>query len=284
MKRLLGFLLALAALGGAFVWGFATERYRIFPMPLIHRAAVRFGLRWNNVPVLDSTSPALAALKNVPYLSGSVDPNPKAIGVLVNERGGVAPGLNFFSTLGRGDAFLRGQRRQAALALVAVAGALARRAETGHRLRVTRIVFPNGDVLAFVDGLGVVKLDKDSKLLWKHDALAHHDAFVADDGTIYALVHVKRAVPAISDRHPSLLDDVRGAVAGGRAAPGDLRLRRHPEPRRTRSSCRGPPGSSLDARTPMPVDVLHTNHVEVYDGRLAAPFAALSPRQPARCP
>jgi hypothetical protein len=56
---------------------------------------------------------------------------------------------------------------------------------------------PNGDVLAVFQargdtpyGYGLVKLDKDSKLLWRYDDAhgnVHHDVDVGDDGTIYAL-------------------------------------------------------------------------------------------------
>ena len=89
MKRFFAAGLAVLLFGVAFVWGFATDRFRIFPMPLIHRVAVAFGRRWNNAAELSSPSPALAALKSVPYLSGTVDPNPTAMGVLTNERGHV---------------------------------------------------------------------------------------------------------------------------------------------------------------------------------------------------
>jgi Arylsulfotransferase (ASST) len=266
LKRLPGFILALAALGAAFVWGFATDRYRIFPMSWIRRAAVVFGRRWNSVAVLNSPSPSLAVLKSVPYLSGSVDPNPNAMGVLVNEPGRVAPGLNFFSTLWRGDAFLVNNDGK-----VLWRWSLSRELSPvelrpGIAFGYTHL-FPNGDVLAFVDGFGVLKLDKDSRLLWKHVALAHHDAFVADDGTIYALVHERRAVPAISDRYPSLLDDVEVLSPSGerlkvisvfdaiQGSPYAFLL-----PRTT--------GLGLEAGTDV-VDVLHTNHVEVYDGTLA---------------
>jgi hypothetical protein len=266
LKKRSAVLLALAVFVGAFVWGFATERYRIFPRPWIRRGAVLLGQRWNRVTVLKPPSPSLVALKSIPYLSGSLDPNPQDMGVLVNEARDVAPGLNFFSTLWRGDAFLvNGEgkplwRWSLARELSAV------ELRPGIAFGFTHL-YPNGDVLAFVDGFGVVKLDKDSRLLWKHVALAHHDAFVADDGTIYALVHEKRSLPAISDRFPSLLDDVAVLSPSGervRTISVFDALERSPYaflmPRTE--------GLLLREDTDV-VDVLHTNHVEVYDGRLA---------------
>ena len=266
MKRFFGLVLAVVLLAGAFVWGFATERFRIFPMPLIHRAAVVLGKRWDNSVELTSPSPALAALKSLPYLNGSVDPNAKAMGVLVNERGAVAPGVNFFSTLGsRGEACLVDNDGKElwrwSLSREFPPAAL----RPGIAFGYTHL-FPNGDVLAFVDGLAIVKLDKDSRLLWKHVCQAHHDAFVADDGRIYALVHERRSVPAISDRYPSLLDEVEVlSPSGERVGAVSVfdAVDRSPYafllPRTT--------GLPIDPDTDV-VDVLHTNHVEVYDGTL----------------
>jgi hypothetical protein len=53
---------------------------------------------------------------------------------------------------------------------------------------------PNGDLLAVYHadgdtpyGYGLVKLDRDSKLLWAYAGNVHHDLDVAEDGTIYTL-------------------------------------------------------------------------------------------------
>jgi len=58
-------------------------------------------------------------------------------------------------------------------------------------------IFPNGDLLALVEGpgnvrrmatnYGLVKVDKDSNLLWKYSGGCHHSFDVGEDGTIYAL-------------------------------------------------------------------------------------------------
>ena len=266
MKRFFLFVVVLLLLAGAFVWGFATERFRIFPIWQIRRAAVVLGLRsWSDAVELHSPSPALVALKSVPYLSGSVDPNAKATGVLVHERGDVAPGLNFYSTLGRGDAFLVDNdgklRWRWSLEKYFSNGELKPGVDFGYTH-----LFPNGDVLAYVGERAVVKLDKDGHLLWKHAALAHHDAFVAYDGSIYALVHETRPIPAISDRYPALLDVVEVLSPAGerrRIIPVLDVLQNSPYafllPRVA--------GLTLEANTDA-VDVLHTNHVEVYDGSL----------------
>ncbi len=266
MKRVARIVLLALALAGAFVWGFATERYRIFPISWIRKGAVLVGLRgWSEPFDVNSASPALAALKSVPYLSGAMDPNAKVKGVVEAVAGEVAPGVNFYSTLGRADAFL-----------VDGDGRLLWRWSLGTLLSGFVVkpgidfgfthVFPNGDVIAYVGERGIYKLDKDSRLLWSLPAPSHHDAFVADDGEIYALVHATRDVPAIDPRHPLLLDDV---------------VVLSPEGERRRSisvfdAIQSSPYAFLLPRTAglaLPpgtdaVDVLHTNHVEVYDGSL----------------
>ncbi len=55
-------------------------------------------------------------------------------------------------------------------------------------------LYPNGDLLAIYHadgdtpyGYGLVKLDKDSRLLWAYAGHIHHDLDVTEDGTIYTL-------------------------------------------------------------------------------------------------
>lgn len=48
-------------------------------------------------------------------------------------------------------------------------------------------VFENGDLLAIFEGIGLIKLDKESNLLWANKCRAHHDLFVSDNGDIYTL-------------------------------------------------------------------------------------------------
>ncbi len=65
-------------------------------------------------------------------------------------------------------------------------------------------LFPNGDLLAIYQtdrdtpaGYGLVKLNKDSKLLWKYDGRVHHDLDVDENGKIYTLTHqLKHKAPA----------------------------------------------------------------------------------------
>jgi len=57
-------------------------------------------------------------------------------------------------------------------------------------------LYPNGDMLMVLNitwmtpwGYGIVKVDKDSNLIWKYMKQAHHNAAVAPDGKIYGQLH-----------------------------------------------------------------------------------------------
>lgn len=70
-------------------------------------------------------------------------------------------------------------------------------------------LYPNGDLLAVLhgqekraNGYGLVKLDKDSKVIWKCARPIHHDVDVSEDGTIYAIAH--KVVPSM----PRGLEDI----------------------------------------------------------------------------
>src|SRR5207302_8431659 len=72
-------------------------------------------------------------------------------------------------------------------------------------------LFPNGDLLAIYQaendtpfGYGLVKLDKDSKVLWKYAGRVHHDLDVDEKGTIYTLTQeLKSKAPAGLDYLPT---------------------------------------------------------------------------------
>ena len=78
------------------------------------------------------------------------------------------------------------------------------------------VLYPNGDLLAIYVaagdtpwGYGLVKMDKDSKLIWKYLQRVHHDVDVASDGSIYTLTHEFRDTIIRPWRHlaPPRVDD-----------------------------------------------------------------------------
>lgn len=60
-------------------------------------------------------------------------------------------------------------------------------------------VYPNGDLLCVFEYIGLVKLDKNSNILWKHAGINHHDIDIAQDKKIYTL---GRSYENIQNRYP----------------------------------------------------------------------------------
>jgi hypothetical protein len=58
--------------------------------------------------------------------------------------------------------------------------------------------YPNGDLLAIFEGAGMIKLDRESRLLWEFQGWCHHDMAVADDGRIFVLTRRGKMLPRIS--------------------------------------------------------------------------------------
>ncbi|WP_336072303.1 arylsulfotransferase family protein [Nitratireductor rhodophyticola] len=80
----------------------------------------------------------------------------------------------------------------------------------------TAKLFPNGDLLAVYEGngdtpygYGVVKLDRNSRVIWSYFGRAHHDLDVAPDGKIYVLTHefVDDELKGAGHLKPPRLDD-----------------------------------------------------------------------------
>jgi len=77
-------------------------------------------------------------------------------------------------------------------------------------------LFPNGDLLAVYSGvgdtpwgLGLVKMTKDSHVIWKYLDRVHHDVEVGADGRIYTLTHRIRnePVPDMPELERPVLED-----------------------------------------------------------------------------
>jgi hypothetical protein len=121
-------------------------------------------------------------------------------------------------------------------------------------------VFPNGDLLVIFDGIGMIKLDRESNLLWDNPGHYHHDLFVASDGTIYTLSRHERAEhDRIELKGPLQEDFVSVLDADGR------------ETRRVSvlSCFLDSDYSSVLAGARKQGDMLHVNTLELMDGRFA---------------
>jgi hypothetical protein len=129
-------------------------------------------------------------------------------------------------------------------------------------------LFENGDLLVIFEGLGLIKLDEDSKLLWARRNRAHHDLHVLPNGDIAVLT--RKARPSREfDSKRAILEDfvVILGPKGQRKARYSLlkcfeRSRKHADIWKAAKKRGG--------------DVLHTNSIEVLDGRFVDRNPALA--------
>jgi len=122
-----------------------------------------------------------------------------------------------------------------------------------------------GELIALFDGLGVVKLDRDSKPLWTRELPVHHDLDVFPDGGIAVLTREPRRVPSLDPERDVLDDSIAILDAGGRV------LRRISLLDALLDS---PHAGLLSRREAGRRYVLHANTLEILDGRLADRIAA----------
>jgi hypothetical protein len=154
-------------------------------------------------------------------------------------------------------------------------------------------LYPNGDLLAVVhgkeqqtSGYGLVKLDKDSKVLWTYAANVHHDVDVGEDGTIYTIAHRSaedRPRGLESFPPPWQVDDLVLLSPEGKELrkPIPILEALHKSPFASLlSPLEKPRTSAAQPALTMPQfdelrtrqDVLHTNSVRVLNPSLAAKF------------
>jgi hypothetical protein len=140
-------------------------------------------------------------------------------------------------------------------------------------------LYPNGDLLAVYHadgdtpyGYGLVKLNRDSKLLWAYAHNVHHDVDVGEDGTIYALTHriLGRPPAGMEFLDPPYLADTLVILS-----PDGQELQTIP----IAEAFAGSPyaltltgRSNENAKSERETDPIHTNSVQVLNRSLAAKF------------
>ncbi len=132
---------------------------------------------------------------------------------------------------------------------------------TGHQYWRRVHAFPNGDLIALHEGIGLIKLDRNSKLLWKRRDNFHHDFAVTLDGQIYALNRTMRPVSTAPNEEPFVMEPILSIL---NADGGELR--RVPLIPCFENSSYAP----LLSRMSTSGDLFHENTIQVFDGSLAA--------------
>ncbi|MBT3221888.1 MAG: hypothetical protein HN348_22670 [Proteobacteria bacterium] len=121
-------------------------------------------------------------------------------------------------------------------------------------------LYENGDILAIFEGLGILRIDKDSKLLWANPNRAHHDIHIANNGDIYTLTRVARTVDRLNLDHPVLEDFVTILDPKTGEEKSSISVLEAFEASEFADVWR----SAFEKK-----DIFHTNTIELLDGRIA---------------
>lgn len=116
-------------------------------------------------------------------------------------------------------------------------------------------VMENGDVLTIFEGLGLIRLDKDSNVLWGLQNGAHHDLDVGEDGRIYVLTRKTHINPDHNSTRPILEDFITVLDRDGGLLKEVSILR----------ALKNSKYATLAGRLDAAGDILHTNTIEIME-------------------
>jgi hypothetical protein len=206
---------------------------------------------------LRSPSPALEVeqLMALGYVDGTYDPNSERHDVLIFNKRKAYRGYNFYSS-----------RRANGARLIDMEGRTVYEWKAKQRGQWQHSeLLPNGDVLVIVKDYRLSRYDKDSKLLWSVPGRFHHDLYVYHD-EIYVLNRTAKIVDHIHPKWRTLADVVRVYSLDGELQREISLL---DVLHRSRYAFLEPSVAHKRFRRGYELDVLHTNHVEVFDGSLS---------------
>jgi len=296
MRKLTALTLVAAMIAAVFAWGMFAGTRHIFPYDLLNSLRGGGGdkkgsssLVWGAPGGDDTQLPATgfwhtardagsdggarpADLANLPYLRGATDA-PDQARVTVYDSDAAEAGLNL-AVSGHAPVAELMDMRGNVLHSWSIAfddvwpGTLPFKIWEVHRTFWRRAhLYPNGDLLAVFEAIGLIKLDRDSKLLWAHQGRNHHDLDIDDQGRIYTLTKKERPDPKKDGRagFPAYFkrayeeDYVTVLSADGVELKSVSLL----------DCLANSEYATLLGMAPRYGDVLHTNTLEVMDGRFA---------------
>ncbi len=217
----------LVLLGAGFCVGYITKRHDLLPKPIrdalgrletrLVRSAPKDEMpgRWevfHGSAAPTSGSQHFAELHAIGYLSG-YDEAPDSAGIIVFDRDRAMNGLNLFTSGHEAGAYLMNMEGQTLHEwqynfwdiwpnFEPVLGAHSDNTDYWRRVWL----YENGDLLAIFEGIGIIKLDSKSNLIWANQCQAHHDLTVTDDGDIYVLTRKIHIVERINTNKPIVED------------------------------------------------------------------------------
>ena len=120
----------------------------------------------------------------------------------------------------------------------------------------------NGDLLAIFEGVGLIKIDKNSNLIWGYQCKAHHDLFVSKEKQIFVLTRSAKIYPKYNKIEPILEDFITILDQNGQEINRISILK----------CIENSDYMTILNRKEIKGDFLHTNTIELIDNRLASKF------------
>jgi hypothetical protein len=151
----------------------------------------------------------LERLRALGYLPGYDRVRDEPSGVVHRAAKGVQPGLNLYVSAHAPEAILMtldGETLHSWRQTFAEACPRSDPTEVDDFFQRARLL-PNGDLLAIFDYDALIRLDRDSRLIWAKCRDYHHDLTLDEDGRIYTVRRQRSIVPRGSRRR-WILDDV----------------------------------------------------------------------------
>ena len=251
-KRLLGVAILCVI---AFFWGYLAHRQSFFPHPQFQSIAAALG--WGETEMVRPRSDQLSLLRSLPYVQSSFDSQAELSGVIVNKKDKVFDGYTFYNSGFRNNAVL-----------IDMDGNVVHewRQDLGPGGWHHAELLPSGEILVVVEDKSISKLAFDSSIIWQYSARAHHGLWVDKDGVNYVL---SRNVGIRPDVHPSVetIADTIVILGPDGTVRDELPLLDIMEASKYAFLLPSIKTMKLERNTSR-LDVLHTNQVEVFDGRL----------------
>jgi hypothetical protein len=226
-KQLLLIAVIFFSLSCGVVYGLLASRFQLFPFPQMKKLYGKFlkmkdtqntdtpAGRWTSLQ--KEEEPGSEELTSLPYLQGSRQADHRE-GVIsyVPERS--AAGLNLVVSAHGPEVHLMNMKGELIHTWKAPEEIL-RLPEVmkGDRYFRKAHLFPNGDLLAIYQAAEtIVKLDRNSNVLWMAQIGAHHDLDVDEDGTVHLLTHKTHINPQINPTRPVTEDFITVLTSDGK--------------------------------------------------------------------
>jgi hypothetical protein len=265
MKKLPTIIAILIALLLGYAWGFSSHRNRSFPYGLAREVANMLRIRAvkqdaHREQIKSRSETAIASLAALGYVEETYDPEHELRGVVSVDRERVFPGPRFYHD----------NRRRKAYLIDTAGESLHEWSSKTKNTWDNSLLLPDGDVIFTIKDRMMVRMDRRSRKLWSVDAQVHHGVHLFDD-MLYVLTRRQVRRPEIHPTEDILEDLVTRYTPDGK--PIDslsvLDVLQRSDHAYLLPALNDIEHFDKKDSPDAPLDILHTNHVEVMDGSLA---------------